>query len=776
MIIFSYRLVITYVDVLGNRNNLLVILQRYSMEEFVNRKSETQKLDKMIKSDCKVSVIFSHEGIGKSCFIEHFISEFFEDKALIIKNSELDFADNVEKYYFADKICEAIFSKAEKNFAIRLINKMCNLKITPNVSFTYGWFSLNLEINEKFSLLLDLIIKLLKNKKDKFIIYIDNANKMDYQSIVFINQIIKQIANVFFILEFKLEKEERFPTSLIGCFKSNEINYNYIELEKLSSEHVCEVMKNNNIANIEEIINTYDTFDGNLKELILMNEKNVKKHFKLDKDEEFILEFIYLTKGELSYDEMYNIIHSYAGSNSYFLPLHTINEYIDELYTEGLVDFNSSKKLYLTFLGKNHVKMQNEYLITEMLTNYYIPIIIKDKSEFCLQGLKILLPLLSKNADARIKKILPSLHKNIVISRCYKKIIDDIYNNIDLNSDNDEIRIELIKLYISFGDYKTALNKIKFLINKPDDTTMVLYATLISHIYAVEIAEKNVIEFLSRVASREAKSAIFTCLIALYMKIKSSNEVLEYVDYLKNNNEITETDLNIINKNISIYYEYDVANTMLNDSLLYFKRHDMTKLSIATNITLATRFAQKGYIEDAHNKLIEILNIKYISEMDYIYVTNNIAVIKMLENDFESVRIKDLINYHKYIQDEYTKLLVTNNLLIYYCNMNNYEEAEQYAKELENVGFDKYKFESYLLLTYLNLRFFYQKVNANKIQFFNNKLQKLLDDCRDDNIREYIKSMIDGSELSADNGLHFLSQFNYRPAFLGHWIINNFDY
>lgn len=148
----------------------------------------------------------------------------------------------------------------------------------------------------------------------------------------------------------------------------------------------------------------------------------------------------------------------------------------------------------------------------------------------------------------------------------------------------------------------------------------------------------------------------------------------------------------------------------------------------------------------------------------------------MLENDFESVRIKDLINYHKYIQDEYTKLLVTNNLLIYYCNMNNYEEAEQYAKELENVGFDKYKFESYLLLTYLNLRFFYQKVNANKIQFFNNKLQKLLDDCRDDNIREYIKSMIDGSELSADNGLHFLSQFNYRPAFLGHWIINNFDY
>lgn len=746
------------------------------MEEFINRKIETQNLEDSLKSDCKVSVIFSYEGIGKSCFIEHFISEFLEDKAITIKNSELDFEDNVERYYFADKICETIINNTDKNFAISLINKICNLKVKPSVSFSYKWFSLNLEINEKFRFLQELIINLLKNKKEKSIIYVDNVDKIDYHSITFISQIIEQVSNVFFILEFKLGKEERFPTYLIECFKKNKITYNYIKLEKLSIEHVYKVLQNNSVANIEDIITTYDSYDGNLKELILMNEKNVGKYFELDKDEDFILEFVDLSKGELSCEEIYKIIHSYPGSNSLFLPLHTLNAYIDEMYTKGLVDFNSAKKLYLTVLGKKNVKEHNKYLITEMLATYYIPIIMKDQSEMCLQGLKIVLPLLTKNADVRIQKILPSLHKNIVISRCNKKIIDDIYNNIDLNSDNDDIRIELIKLYISFGDYKTALDKIKDLICNADDTTKVLYATLISHLYPSEDSEKKIVSLLSKTTSKEAKSAIYTSLVALYMKIKCSYDVLYYIDDLKNNNKITNTDLKIINKNISIYYDFDTAKTMLNESRSYFETHNMTKLSIATKITLATRMAQKGYLKEAYTVLNDILNTDYISELDYIYVTNNISVIKMLDNDSQNIREKDLINNYKYIQDEYTKLLTANNLLVYYCNINNYDEAKKYAEELESVGFIKYKFESYLLLTYLNLRYYFQKVNANKIQFYNKKLQILLDDCNNDNKKAYIKSMIAGSKLPSENELYFLSKFSYRPAFLGHWIINNFDY
>jgi len=37
------------------------------MEDFINRKIETQTLEDNLKSDCKVGVVFSHEGIGKSC-------------------------------------------------------------------------------------------------------------------------------------------------------------------------------------------------------------------------------------------------------------------------------------------------------------------------------------------------------------------------------------------------------------------------------------------------------------------------------------------------------------------------------------------------------------------------------------------------------------------------------------------------------------------------------------------------------------------------------------
>lgn len=746
------------------------------MEDFINRKIETQTLEDNLKSDCKVGVVFSHEGIGKSCFIEHFIRKFFEDKFIIIKNSELDFENNVEKYYFANKICEGILKKTNKNLILKLINQVLHLNVKPSISFSHKWFSLNLEINEKFRLLQELIVKIIKKRNEKLVIYLDNVNKIDYQSVIFISRIIEQTSNIFFILEFTLGKEEQFPTKLIEYLRNNKIIYTCIELKKLSCEHAYQVMRNNNISNINSIINSYNDFDGNLKEVILMNDINVEKNFELDKDEEFILEFINLTKGELSYDEIYKIIHNYPQSNCYFLPLHTINTYIEEMYTDGLVDFNSAKKLYLTLLGKKRVGAHNEFLITEMLANYYIPIIIKDNSEMCLQGLKILLPLLTQKNDARIKKILPSLHKNIVISRCNKDIIDDIYNNIDINSENDYIRAELIKMYICFGDYKTAYDKIQSLCNKPDDTIIVLYATLISHLYSNKETEHKISDLLSKVTSSESRSALLTCLVALYMKIKPSNDVLEYVAGLKKEDDVTTTDLNIINKNISIYYDFDTANTMLNDSLSYFETHNMIKLSIATKITLATRLAQNGYTKEANEKLNDILNTDRISELDYIYATNNICIIKMLENDFRHIKIKDLINNYKYIQDEYTKLLVANNLLVYYCNTNDYKEATKYAEELENVGFIKYKFESYLLLTYLNLKFYYQKIDKSKIPFWDKKLQKLLENCNDNDRQAYIKSMIDGSKLSSENELFFLSKFNYRPAFLGHWIINNFDY
>ena len=76
----------------------------------------------------------------------------------------------------------------------------------------------------------------------------------------------------------------------------------------------------------------------------------------------------------------------------------------------------------------------------------------------------------------------------------------------------------------------------------------------------------------------------------------------------------------------------------------------------------------------------------------------------------------------------------------------------------------------------MNLKFYYQKIDKSKIPFWDKKLQKLLENCNDNDRQAYIKSMIDGSKLSSENELFFLSKFNYRPAFLGHWIINNFDY
>ena len=747
-----------------------------NMKNFVNRKEETFKLKQIIDDNLNVGIIFSHEGIGKSCFIEHFISEDIkEDPFIIIKNEELGFIENVEKYYFADKLCEKIIEESKTNVVVKIIKQLKKINIKPNVSFSYGWFNLSFELNEKFRLLQDVITIILKSKTQKLIIYIDNINKIDFQSLIFMSQLIEQTSNIFFLLEVTLKIEENSPVRLIEFFRNHSIKYNFIELHKLSYEHAYQVMQNNNIANIREKLNNYDLFDGNLKKLILMNATKEKTFIELDENEKFIIEFINLVNYKLTSDTLLEIIDNYPGSNKFLFSRHTLNECIYDMRTLNLIDIDSSNKLYITLLGKNYVKKHMELLIIEMLSDYYIPVIINDKSQKCLNGLKILIPLLTKNADSRLKKILPSLHNNIVISRCNKEIVDNIYNSIDLNADNNEIRIELIKLYIGFGDYKSAFEKIKYIENESDES-IVLYATLISHLIPADKAEEKIKELLSRVINKEEKSAIFTCIVALYMKIKSSNKVIDYVNDLKKKNEITETDVNIINKNISIYYNYNTAIEMLKNSLSYFDSHNMGKLSIATKITLSTRLAQNGYTQDAKKILKKILNTPFISELDYIYSVNNEIAIMMLENNFQNIKEKELIKNYSYIQDEYTQLLTVNNLLIYYSETNNFDKAQKYADILEKIGNTKYKFESYLLLTNLNLRCYYKKIDNKKALIFDKQLHYLYKKSTDNNIKEYIKCVINDIELSHENDLFFLSQHDYRPAFLGHWIINDFDY
>ena len=42
-------------------------------------------------------------------------------------------------------------------------------------------------------------------------------------------------------------------------------------------------------------------------------------------------------------------------------------------------------------------------------------------------------------------------------------------------------------------------------------------------------------------------------------------------------------------------------------------------------------------------------------------------------------------------------------------------------------------------------------------------------------LKDYIDSYFTNKEITVKNKWHYMSQFKFRPAFIGHWIINYFD-
>ncbi len=162
---------------------------------------------------------------------------------------------------------------------------------------------------------------------------------------------------------------------------------------------------------------------------------------------------------------------------------------------------------------------------------------------------------------------------------------------------------------------------------------------------------------------------------------------------------------------------------------------------------------------------------------DLNYIDNNLSVLDMLEYRISKNTINKLKEAYSFCKDHYTRVLIANNILLYYVLINDLEKAKVYADEIEKEGLTLYKFDDYLHLAYLNLRFFYNKVNnSEKEDYYNGKLKELQETCHSDELKAYIGVNISEKNiLSVNERWHYMASFKYRPAFVGHWIINDFD-
>ncbi len=66
-----------------------------------------------------------------------------------------------------------------------------------------------------------------------------------------------------------------------------------------------------------------------------------------------------------------------------------------------------------------------------------------------------------------------------------------------------------------------------------------------------------------------------------------------------------------------------------------------------------------------------------------VYIENNLSVLDILETKINRKIINRLKESYSFCKDEYTHLLIANNILIYYVQSNELSEASLYVKEIE---------------------------------------------------------------------------------------------
>ena len=741
---------------------------------------ESEYIIRLIEEKNRINLIFSNRGFGKTALLENLLDENNSDIYVRVNTNEL-LSNSAPEFYFISKVISAVnenlcFDRSVRDKSNTIWNKY---KSNLSVSFNIGPIGIGYNLPQDYKISIDELIENIKLVNENIYIHIENVQKIDFTSLRYLIRIINETDNIFFFLE--CSDDEDLCCKIKTILSDNMINVNIISINKLDWTHVSLILKDLNILVTNSVKEEYEALNGNIKKLIFNHKNQISTSILLDTEQQLLLDFIELVGTELSVIDIHKILINYDVSNKYMFSLPNIRKCLKDLSNLELIGETNSDYYYITDIGIKYTAHNKTDLLISVLSNYYMPIIINSNSSQTdtIKGLRLLMNIYLSYDDIRITKIIQYIEPNLLLLNGDKNTIDRIYCYLKKIFTPDLYRpmLLLAKSYIKIDCFDEAKEIFDKYIPISSNLAIILYATILIHVESDNInTETYIKKQIEEASNLTLLSALYTCLLSLYMQTKSTSYVLSYVSNL-DRNKLTETDYYIIQKNISIYFNTNVAIDTLNSCYKFFKYNNYNRLAIATAITLATKYAQSGQIKFARNALGELCDDRYLGIQDLVYIENNLAILDMLETKINRKVINRLKESYSFCKDEYTHLLIANNILIYYVQSNELEEASLYVKEIEKKGFDIYNFDDYLHIAYLNLKYYYTKIgDKKKINYYNQRLEELQNKCHSIELKTYISAGLNGTNILKNKDRWFyMASYPYRPAFVGHWIINDFD-
>jgi len=771
--------------------------------EFINRIKEQENLIQLLsskKSNNEVLVITGPSGVGKSGLVRHVMgSKAFNTRYIRVQISR-NASNAFENYHYLNILYKTISNYVNNSYdkQLKLFSKTIAFNVSNLIRIAIEWVKNKAGFPETVKLSepiqqpniiqkKDYIEKIL-SKKD-FIVSIDNFQSIDVGSIEVIENIIAQTTNIVYILEYTLtnDDEKRFLGVVYESMTNicGHDNVRIIYINKLEFTEAQRLIPNNINLTDNDIINLkniYDNSNGNLIHIILTSgEINAIKNpiqstiGNLSKNARYLLEIIYWLETETTYNELFLLVtEQYTSSNIAFSLVMYENAF-NELCTASIIESIGSILRWrhdsIITTIENHNIEPIHYLAYTAVKKYYLDI-MQDSSKKPLI-IERLFSLYIKYGDADVVELLTEV-RSIILQYKYPNLIIDKLGFLEKKLINSTIshRIYAYETLAEICHTVGLADKAEEYLNKIYDSSnnyhLALRASILSLKYYIPNYQKE-LDFMANMPYSNPRLRLIISLCRLFSVMMASRKLEGkiYAEHLLSNSEyVNFIEYGILLRNYSELID-DIPDSIniLKQALAIFQTNNCQWYEADVYIALSMLYAYSGdlilaeeYIQNAVCKYPEI-------EQSSIY--NNIAVISILKRTLSKETIKNLNDALLINSYDYDRCIIKCNMLVYYCLVDDLENAEKLYTQIETSKYERYDYDEFKHIIYTNLLFFSECVHDfERIELYTQKLKNLasLND-----VCESVIQLIKSNLSKKENARYFYSRFPYRVDFLGNW-------
>jgi hypothetical protein len=756
---------------------------------FINRVNERKRICEFIcstkPSQNKVLFITGRTGVGKSELMQY-VSEnelLNLDLHVIRVHISKSSPDTIENNHYFDAIYAAIAEHGKEKVFDRILSpaqhgtkKFGNwIRIAKGIAFNKAGVPENaklfeptypVEIIHKRDYILDVV------KVHPFVIDIENIQNIDTISFEMIIDILQKSHNLSLILEYTIDDENQGKLLNMMNELGGVAQCQVLALDMLNFDEAVSLMPEKHIVDAAALKEIYEAGHGNLM-LIIMAQKGISKtadsitvSFEvLTKNEKFILYLLYWSEGSLSFEMLHEVLFTTEYQQyQVFTPL-SFERTIESLVSSNFIIFNSNGIIFrhdsiIDEISKHDIspitltayQIVKEYYLRKRANNGFIA------DEY----IEKLFVLFLKSGDSDIADIIESV-KHLILRHKYPKLMLSKINYFQdrILRENRRNLSTFIKVFEAFSElcyylfeYDEAWKALRYIYQADKKKHRALRAALLSVDHS-ESAQHELAKMISA-ESPVSRLRLSMELCVLIEKMKTCSKATSEAYAHEMLQRYKERDYLEIGYLLRCYAElindFNEVYDLYRECIDIFTKHNRLDLCAEIYVSIAMVDAYHGNLDSAMKQMTNAVQLSPNHILPHYYY-NNIAVILLLQGSL-STDIEKYLNDSLLLGgDEYTRVIVMSNLMVYYCLINQITLARELAMSIESGPYIKYEYEDLQRIVLLNLSYFYSFVDFEKQQLYKEKLSKVSDDSEE---KSYMPSA-------------FYKQFPYRIDFLGYW-------